>query len=180
MPPGGFRALGAWRALKLTASGGCSASCCCSIPPRDDADKTTIATAAEMGVKNQDGHGRRARDRPRDGQDVFGTGEPNILDGASLGDLKMDETQEVAKSIEDADRFRSGISRTQVPHCRRAAEARPYRRHEAMGSTTAPALKKAAPPPRSPGRPTRRARLLIGAPPPPPDAMKASGRNFQR
>ena len=71
-------------------------------PPRDDA-KSTIATAAEMGVKIKMVTGD-ALAIAREMAKTLGMGA-NILDGASLGDSKTDETPEVAKSIEDADGF---------------------------------------------------------------------------
>ena len=71
-------------------------------PPRDDA-KSTIATAAEMGVKIKMVTGD-ALAIAREMAKTLGMGT-NILDGASLGDSKTDETPEVAKSIEDADGF---------------------------------------------------------------------------
>ena len=71
-------------------------------PPRDDA-KATIATAAEMGVKIKMVTGD-ALAIAREMAKTLGMGA-NILDGASLGDSKTEETPEVAKSIENADGF---------------------------------------------------------------------------
>ena len=71
-------------------------------PPRDDA-KATIATAAKMGVKIKMVTGD-ALAIAREMAKTLGMGA-NILDGASLGDSKTDETPEIAKSIENADGF---------------------------------------------------------------------------
>jgi H+-transporting ATPase len=71
-------------------------------PPREDA-KATIATAAKMGVKIKMVTGD-ALAIAREMAKTLGMGA-NILDGASLGDSKTDETPEIAKSIEDADGF---------------------------------------------------------------------------
>jgi H+-transporting ATPase len=71
-------------------------------PPRDDA-KTTIATALAMGVKVKMVTGDAlaiAKEIAR----KLGMGT-NILDAASLGDTKKQETAEVAESIERADGF---------------------------------------------------------------------------
>jgi H+-transporting ATPase len=71
-------------------------------PPRDDA-KTTIATAAKMGVKIKMVTGDAlaiARETAR----TLGMGS-NILDGGMLGDSKTQETPGVANSIERADGF---------------------------------------------------------------------------
>jgi len=71
-------------------------------PPREDA-KSTVATAAEMGVKIKMVTGD-ALAIAREMAKTLGMGA-NILDGASLGDSKTDETPTVAKLIEDADGF---------------------------------------------------------------------------
>ena len=71
-------------------------------PPREDA-KSTVATAAQMGVKIKMVTGDAlaiARETAR----TLGMGT-NILDGGTLGDSKTEETAAVAKSIEDADGF---------------------------------------------------------------------------
>ncbi|MEO9168330.1 MAG: HAD-IC family P-type ATPase, partial [Aestuariivirga sp.] len=71
-------------------------------PPREDA-KATVATAAAMGVKIKMVTGDAlaiAKETAR----ALGMGT-NILDGATLGDVKTDENAAVAKSIEDADGF---------------------------------------------------------------------------
>ena len=96
-------------------------------PPRVDA-KSTIATAAEMGVKIKMVTGD-ALAIAREMAKTLGMGS-NILDANTLGDSKTEETAAVAKSIERRRRFRPGISGAQVPYRRRAAEARPHRRHD--------------------------------------------------
>ncbi|PPQ33500.1 plasma-membrane proton-efflux P-type ATPase [Rhodopila globiformis] len=71
-------------------------------PPRDDA-KATVATAATMGVKIKMVTGDAlaiARETAR----TLGMGT-NILDGATLGDARTEETASVARSIEQADGF---------------------------------------------------------------------------
>ena len=71
-------------------------------PPREDA-KSTVATAAEMGVKIKMVTGD-ALAIARETAKTLGMGT-NILDGATLGDSKTKETVAVTKSIEDADGF---------------------------------------------------------------------------
>jgi H+-transporting ATPase len=71
-------------------------------PPRDDA-KSTIATAAAMGVKIKMVTGD-ALAIARETAKTLGMGA-NILDGAVLGDAETKETAALAKSIEDADGF---------------------------------------------------------------------------
>jgi H+-transporting ATPase len=71
-------------------------------PPRDDA-KATIATALAMGVKVKMVTGD-ALAIARETALKLNMGE-NILDAASLGDSKHDETAAVAESIEKADGF---------------------------------------------------------------------------
>jgi H+-transporting ATPase len=71
-------------------------------PPREDA-KSTVATAAQMGVKIKMVTGD-ALAIARETAKTLGMGT-NILDGAALGDSKTKETAAVAKSIEDADGF---------------------------------------------------------------------------
>jgi H+-transporting ATPase len=71
-------------------------------PPREDA-KSTVATARQMGVQLKMVTGD-ALAIARETAKVLDMGS-NILDGASLGDSKHDETAAVAKSIEDADGF---------------------------------------------------------------------------
>jgi H+-transporting ATPase len=71
-------------------------------PPREDA-KTTIATALKMGVKIKMVTGDALAIAKETAQKLgMGTG---ILDAASLGDEKNQETPEVAKQIEQADGF---------------------------------------------------------------------------
>jgi H+-transporting ATPase len=71
-------------------------------PPRVDA-KSTVATAARMGVKIKMVTGD-ALAIARETAKTLGMGA-NILDGGALGDSKTKETAAVAKSIEDADGF---------------------------------------------------------------------------
>ena len=71
-------------------------------PPREDA-KATVATARRMGVEIKMVTGD-ALAIARETAKALDMGS-NILDGASLGDSKHDETAEVADSIEDADGF---------------------------------------------------------------------------
>jgi H+-transporting ATPase len=71
-------------------------------PPRDDA-KATIATALAMGVKIKMVTGDALAIAKETAKTLnMGT---NILDAASLGDSKKQETAEVAESIEKADGF---------------------------------------------------------------------------
>ena len=71
-------------------------------PPREDA-KSTVATAAEMGVKIKMVTGD-ALAIAREMAKTLGMGA-NILDANTLGDAKTEETAAVAKTIEDADGF---------------------------------------------------------------------------
>ena len=71
-------------------------------PPRVDA-KSTVATAAEMGVKIKMVTGD-ALAIAREMAKTLGMGS-NILDAKTLGDAKSEETAAVAKTIEDADGF---------------------------------------------------------------------------
>jgi H+-transporting ATPase len=71
-------------------------------PPREDA-KSTVATAARMGVKIKMVTGD-ALQIARETAKTLGMGT-NILNGAILGDSKTEETAAGAKSIEDADGF---------------------------------------------------------------------------
>ena len=71
-------------------------------PPREDA-KSTVATAAQMGVKIKMVTGD-ALAIAREMAKTLGMGS-NILDANTLGDSKTDETAAVAKTIEDADGF---------------------------------------------------------------------------
>ena len=71
-------------------------------PPREDA-KSTIATAAEMGVKIKMVTGD-ALAIAREMAKTLGMGS-NILDANTLGNSKTDETAAMAKTIEDADGF---------------------------------------------------------------------------
>jgi H+-transporting ATPase len=71
-------------------------------PPREDA-KSTVATAAQMGVKIKMVTGD-ALAIARETAKTLGMGT-NILDGGTLGDSKTEETAAAAKSIEEADGF---------------------------------------------------------------------------
>jgi H+-transporting ATPase len=71
-------------------------------PPREDA-KSTVATAAAMGVKIKMVTGD-ALAIAKETAKTLGMGT-NILDGASLGDSKSDETAEEIQSVENADGF---------------------------------------------------------------------------
>ncbi|MGD0102675.1 MAG: plasma-membrane proton-efflux P-type ATPase [Rhodopila sp.] len=71
-------------------------------PPREDA-KATVATAAQMGVKIKMVTGD-ALAIARETAQTLGMGT-RILDGATLGDSKTEETPAITKSIEDADGF---------------------------------------------------------------------------
>jgi H+-transporting ATPase len=71
-------------------------------PPREDA-KSTVATAAQMGVKIKMVTGD-ALAIAKETAKTLGMGT-NILDGATLGDAKTKETTAITKSIEDADGF---------------------------------------------------------------------------
>ncbi len=73
-----------------------------SDPPREDA-KETIATAAEMGVKVKMVTGDQIA-IAKETAKKLGMGT-NILDATGLGDVKKQETAEVAESIEKADGF---------------------------------------------------------------------------
>ncbi len=71
-------------------------------PPRDDA-KATVATAEKMGVKVKMVTGDALAIAKETAKKLdLGT---NILDAASLGDSKKQETAEVAESIDNADGF---------------------------------------------------------------------------
>ena len=71
-------------------------------PPREDA-KSTVATAAQMGVKIKMVTGD-ALAIAREMAKTLGMGS-NILVANTLGDSKTDETAATAKTIEDADGF---------------------------------------------------------------------------
>jgi H+-transporting ATPase len=97
----GFRALGVaradgdgkWRLLGVLAL---------FDPPREDA-KSTVATAARMGVKIKMVTGDALAIAKETAQ-ALGMGS-NILDGTSLGDSKADETAAEIQSVEKADGF---------------------------------------------------------------------------
>jgi len=109
-------------------------------PPRDDA-KATIATALAMGVKVKMVTGDAlaiAKETAR--KLAMGT---NILDAASLGDTKKQETTEVAESIEKAD----GFAQVFPEHKFHIVDVLQKRNHivgmTGDGVNDAPALKKA-------------------------------------
>ena len=109
-------------------------------PPRDDA-KTTVATAAEMGVKIKMVTGD-ALAIAKETAMVLGMGT-NILDAESLGDSKKEETAEVAASIEKAD----GFAQVFPEHKFHIVDVLQQRGHivgmTGDGVNDAPALKKA-------------------------------------
>ena len=96
-------------------------------PPRDDA-KATIATARQMGVKVKMVTGD-ALAIAKETAKKLGMGT-NILDAGSLGDEKHQGDHGGRQGDREGRRLRSGVPRTQVPHCRRPAKARPHRRHD--------------------------------------------------
>jgi H+-transporting ATPase len=109
-------------------------------PPREDA-KTTIATAREMGVTVKMVTGDAlaiARETAR----KLGMGS-NILDASGLGDVKHQETAEVAGSIEKAD----GFAQVFPEHKFHIVDVLQQRGHivgmTGDGVNDAPALKKA-------------------------------------
>jgi H+-transporting ATPase len=71
-------------------------------PPREDA-KSTVATAGQMGVKIKMVTGD-ALAIAKETAKTLGMGT-NILDGATLGDSKTEETAAMAKTIENVDGF---------------------------------------------------------------------------
>jgi H+-transporting ATPase len=71
-------------------------------PPRDDA-RATVATARQMGIAIKMVTGD-ALAIARETAKTLDMGD-NILDGASLGDAKHEETAQAARSIEQADGF---------------------------------------------------------------------------
>ncbi len=96
-------------------------------PPREQA-KATIATARTMGVSVKMVTGDAlAIARETAGQLGLGT---NILDAGGFGDTKHHETRAAGRVHRAGGRLRPGLPRAQVPHRRRAATARPYRRHD--------------------------------------------------
>ena len=109
-------------------------------PPREDA-KSTVATAAEMGVKIKMVTGD-ALAIARETAKTLGMGT-NILDGATLGDSKTKETAAVTKSIEDAD----GFAQVFPEHKFHIVDVLQQRGHivgmTGDGVNDAPALKKA-------------------------------------
>ena len=82
-------------------------------PPRDDA-KATVATAGKMGVKIKMVTGDALAIAKETAKKLdMGT---NILDAASLGDSKKQETAEVAESIDKADGFAQVFPEHKYPH----------------------------------------------------------------
>ena len=96
-------------------------------PPRVDA-KSTDRDRGRDGREDQDGDGRRPGDRPRDGQNArHGLEHPRREHPRRLQDRGNCGGSQVHRRRR---RLRSGVPRTQVPYRRRAAEARPHRRHD--------------------------------------------------
>jgi H+-transporting ATPase len=109
-------------------------------PPREDA-KATIATALAMGVKVKMVTGDALAIAKETAKKLdMGT---NILDAASLGDSKKEETKEVAESIEKAD----GFAQVFPEHKYHIVDVLQKRGHivgmTGDGVNDAPALKKA-------------------------------------
>jgi H+-transporting ATPase len=109
-------------------------------PPREDA-KATIATALAMGVKVKMVTGDALAIAKETAKKLdMGT---NILDAASLGDAKKEETTEVAESIEKAD----GFAQVFPEHKYHIVDVLQKRGHivgmTGDGVNDAPALKKA-------------------------------------
>jgi H+-transporting ATPase len=109
-------------------------------PPREDA-KATIATARQMGVRLKMVTGD-ALAIARETAKTLDMGS-SILDGASLGDSKHNETAEVASSIEKAD----GFAQVFPEHKFHIVDVRQKHGHivgmTGDGVNDAPALKKA-------------------------------------
>ena len=109
-------------------------------PPREDA-KATIATARAMGVKVKMVTGD-ALAIAKETAKKLDMGA-NILDAAGLGDVKREETPEVAESIEKAD----GFAQVFPEHKFHIVDVLQKRRHivgmTGDGVNDAPALKKA-------------------------------------
>jgi H+-transporting ATPase len=109
-------------------------------PPREDA-KATIATALQMGVKVKMVTGDALAIAKETAKKLdMGT---NILDAASLGDTKKQETTDVAESIEKAD----GFAQVFPEHKYHIVDVLQKRGHivgmTGDGVNDAPALKKA-------------------------------------
>jgi H+-transporting ATPase len=109
-------------------------------PPREDA-KATIATALQMGVKVKMVTGDALAIAKETAKKLdLGT---NILDAASLGDTKKQETTDVAESIENAD----GFAQVFPEHKYHIVDVLQKRGHivgmTGDGVNDAPALKKA-------------------------------------
>ena len=109
-------------------------------PPREDA-KATVATAAQMGVKIKMVTGD-ALAIARETAKTLGMGA-NILDGATLGDSKSEETAAMTSSIEDAD----GLAQVFPEHKFHIVDVLQKHGHivgmTGDGVNDAPALKKA-------------------------------------
>jgi H+-transporting ATPase len=97
----GFRALGVARA-DADGKWQCLGVLPLYDPPRADA-KSTVTTAREMGVKIKMVTGDALAIAKETAQ-ALGMGT-NILDGASLGDSKSEETPKEIEAVEDADGF---------------------------------------------------------------------------
>jgi H+-transporting ATPase len=100
-------------------------------PPREDA-KATIATARQMGVKIKMVTGDQLAIAKETAKKLdLGT---NILDAASLGDVKKQETTAVAESIENADGFAQVFPEHKFHIIDSPAKARSHRRHDGRWS----------------------------------------------
>ena len=108
-------------------------------PPRVDA-KSTVATAAEMGVKIKMVTGD-ALAIAREMAKTLGMGA-NILDANTLGDCQDRRNGGGGQDHRRCGRFRSGVPRTQIPYRRRAAKARPYRWHDRRRRERRPRVEK--------------------------------------
>ena len=117
----------AWRGPMATANGSSSACCRCSIR-RATMPKPPSPPRPQMGVKIKMVTGD-ALAIAKETAKTLGMGA-NILDGASLGDSKSEETAAVIQIHRGRRRLCPGLSRAQIPHRRRPAEARPHRRHD--------------------------------------------------
>jgi H+-transporting ATPase len=109
-------------------------------PPREDA-KSTIGTAAQMGVKIKMVTGDQLAIAQETAKKL-GMGA-NILDASGLGDVKREETAAVAESIENAD----GFAQVVPEHKFHIVDVLQKRGHivgmTGDGVNDAPALKKA-------------------------------------
>ncbi len=96
-------------------------------PPREDA-KSTIATAAQMGVKIKMVTGDQLAIAQETAKKL-GMGA-NILDASGLGDVKREESSAVAESIENADGFAQVFPEHKFHIVDVLQKTRPHRRHD--------------------------------------------------